>query len=113
MEASSIHDQPAMSLEEEEEMRSMALYREELIERKIIRKQRAAAAAGREFIRGNYKTTGYDWLLIPPSKLEHCFMKIPGEGSHCVASDPTPTQVTTARKEAIGVEGKDCNLCNN
>lgn len=31
-------------------------------------------------------------------------MKIPGEGSHCVASDPTPTKATTARKEAIGVE---------
>ncbi|KAI3851900.1 hypothetical protein MKW98_019899, partial [Papaver atlanticum] len=49
MEASSIHDQSGMSLEEEEEMRSMALFREELIAKKIKRRQRAAEAAGRKY----------------------------------------------------------------
>ncbi|KAI3851906.1 hypothetical protein MKW98_019905 [Papaver atlanticum] len=91
---------PEMSPEEEEEiMKNNLKLRAELIRTELMLRERATKAAGRDFKREDQKIRGYDWLLTPPRELQYCYMLIPREDSHCVASDPTKARASASQDE--------------
>ncbi|KAI3947055.1 hypothetical protein MKW92_023777 [Papaver armeniacum] len=62
----SIHDEPEISPEEEEQMKKMARYRDHLIFFKLCQFK---IGKGDRISFYNHKITQYDWLLLPPSTL--------------------------------------------
>ncbi|MCL7049826.1 hypothetical protein MKW94_018451 [Papaver nudicaule] len=109
--SSTIHDEPEMSLKEEER-KSNAILRESLIATRLKQLESSneyLKAAGLEPISYDPKITQYDWLLKPPSLLKRMYTYIP-EASEPTAifkrkrrSDPTKAS-TASKEEATGVE---------